>query len=726
MSSIPTRQEAPQLVRVPRPMPAAANATPGFTGKDFLRILRKRLWMILIILLVFIGGAVGGTFAWLRTAPLYTVEAYLEVLPPDEGALGRGMRSYNKDWLERIMTTQASMVKSTSVLRQASNDDNLRKTKWFQELNKQIVPQELDEEVSVSPIPNSNLLRVSMTGYRKSELPVIVDAVAKAAVGYSTTAEGTATGQKIANLKSERDELKSRLEDKRRQIRTSRSQAQAGDVLERRETLLLELRDIVPKKNELEIQRDSAKQALEIMEQQRQQGILETSPEVLDRIERDPRIQSLRTAEMNVATNLENLRNKLGPRHRDVRAEEARLEAIRDKIEAVKKEITDREVGALVEYRNRELQMIIKRLSQVMEKYRQINSDLRSAQQKIDNLATIQAEAEALEANIERIDQRLVELRVAESGARPMQLVQPATEPDQPSMPKWQIMVPLGVVLGLVVGVGLAVLLEFVDTSVQSPADISARIDLPMLGMVPHEDDVDEDLGDLRAAMLKSKGGLMAEAFREIRTNLQFSGPIEQHRTLLVSSASPGDGRTTVAVNLAATIAQAGRKVLLVDANFRQPAIRGLFPQLSEGGLSSALVGQGDWREQVTEIEANLSVMGAGPLPPNPADLLGSDEMKRIADEMAGEYDQVIFDGAPCLVVTDPVVMSSQVAGVLLVVRAGANTHGIVTRVRNTLQRVGAHITGAVLNGVRATSGGYLRKNYETFYEYHENPRLPG
>jgi len=707
-------------------MPAAANTAPGFTGKDFLRILRKRLWMILIILLVFIGGAVGGTFAWLRTAPLYTVEAYLEVLPPDEGALGRGMRSYNKDWLERIMTTQASMVKSTRVLRQASNDDNLRQTKWFQALNKQVVPQELDEEVSVSPIPNSNLLRVSMTGFRKSELPVIVDAVAKAAVGYSTTAEGTATGQKIANLKSEQDELSRRLEDKRRQIRTSRSQAQAGDVLERRETLLLELRDIVPKKNELEIQRDSAKQALEIMEQQRQQGILETSPEVLDRIERDPRIQSLRTAEMNVATNLENLRNKLGPGHRDVRAEEARLDAIRDKIESVKKEITDREVGALVEYRNRELQMIIKRLGQVMEKYRQINSDLRSAQQKIDNLATIQAEAEALEANIERIDQRLVELRVAESGARPMELVQPATEPDEPSMPKWQIMVPLGVVLGLVVGVGLAVLLEFVDTSVQSPADISARIDLPMLGMVPHEDDLDEDLGDLRAAMLKSKGGLMAEAFREIRTNLQFSGPIEQHRTLLVSSASPGDGRTTVAVNLAATIAQAGRKVLLVDANFRQPAIRELFPQLAEGGLSSALVGQGDWRDQVTEVEANLSVMGAGPLPPNPADLLGSDEMKRIADEMAGEYDQVIFDGAPCLVVTDPVVMSSQVAGVLLVVRAGSNTHGIVTRVRNTLQRVGAHITGAVLNGVRATSGGYLRKNYETFYEYHENPRLPG
>jgi capsular exopolysaccharide synthesis family protein len=369
--------------------------------------------------------------------------------------------------------------------------------------------------------------------------------------------------------------------------------------------------------------------------------------------------------------------------------------------------------------------MTIQSLNKVMEKYRQLNSDLRSARQKIENLEAIQAEADALEENIERIEQRLVELRVAESGARPMQLVQPATEPEQPSMPKWQIMIPLGVVLGLVVGVGLAVLLEFVDTSVQSPADISARIDLPMLGMVPHSDDIDEDLGDLRCAMLKSKGGLMAESFREIRTNLQFSGPIEQHRSLLVTSASPGDGRTTVATNLACTMSQSGRKVLLVDANFRQPAIGSLFPQAPEGGLSSALVGQGDWHEQVTEVEPNLSVMGAGPLPPNPADLLGSNEMKRIADEMAGEYDQVIFDGAPCLVVTDPVVMSSQVAGVLLVVRAGSNTHGIVTRVRNSLQRVGAHITGAVLNGVRATSGGYLRKNYETFYEYHENPKLP-
>jgi capsular exopolysaccharide synthesis family protein len=681
--------------------------------------------MILIILLVFIGVAVGGTLAWLRTAPLYTVEALLEVLPPDEGPLASGMRSYNKDWLERIMTTQASMVKSTRVLRQASQNENLQMTDWFRELNKQVVPQELDEEVSVSPHPNSNLLKVSMTGFRKEELPVIVDAVALAAVAYSTTAEGSATGEKIANLKAERDELSTRLEDKRSQIRAKRSQAQAGDVIERRETLLLELRDVVPMKNQLEIERDSAKQALEIMEQQRQQGILETSPEVLDRIERDPRIQSLRTAEMNAATQLENLHRKLGPRHRDVEAAESRLKAIREKIESVKKEIVDTEVAALVELRNRELQMIIKRLGQVMEKYRQINSNLRSAQQKIDELETIEAEAEALETNIERINQRLMELRVAESAARPMRLVQPATEPDQPSAPKWQIMIPLGVVLGLVVGVGLAVLLEFVDTSVQSPADISSRIDLPMLGMVPHSDDVDEDLGDLRCAMLKSKGGLVAESFREIRTNLQFSGPIEQHRTLLVTSSSPGDGRTTVAVNLAATMAQAGRKVLLVDANFRQPAVAQLFPQVPEGGLSSALVGQGDWREQVSEVEPNLTVMGAGPLPPNPSDLLGSDEMKRIADEMAGEYDQVIFDGAPCLVVTDPVVMSSQVAGVLLVVRAGSNTHGIVTRVRNSLQRVGAHVTGAVLNGVRATSGGYLRKNYETFYEYHENPKLP-
>ncbi|MEI7835228.1 MAG: CpsD/CapB family tyrosine-protein kinase, partial [Planctomycetota bacterium] len=160
---------------------------------------------------------------------------------------------------------------------------------------------------------------------------------------------------------------------------------------------------------------------------------------------------------------------------------------------------------------------------------------------------------------------------------------------------------------------------------------------------------------------------------------------------------------------------------LVIDANFRQPRIAALFPQTAGQGLSSALVGQADWRRVVHEVEPNFSVMSAGPMPPNPAELLGSDEVRRIIAEAATEYDQILFDAAPCLVVTDPSVLSTVVDGVIIVIRAGASTYGMVQRVREMLSRLGAHITGVVLNGVRVTAGGYLRKNYDRFYEYSES-----
>jgi capsular exopolysaccharide synthesis family protein len=281
------------------------------------------------------------------------------------------------------------------------------------------------------------------------------------------------------------------------------------------------------------------------------------------------------------------------------------------------------------------------------------------------------------------------------------------------------------VLLGLVVGLGGAFLLEFIDTSVKSPSDISRRVELPVLGMVPHLDDMDEELEDLRLAFRTHPNSLVGEAFRQIRTCLLFSGPASQRRSLLITSPLPGDGRTAVTLNLAAAMARGGRRVLVVDANFRQPAVSQIFPDAPADGLSSAVVGRTNWTDCVYEVEENFHVMPAGHMPPNPAELLGSDEMRQLLSEMENEYDQVLLDSAPCLVVTDPCVLGSLADGVVLVVRAGANTYGIVQRTRDMLARVGARMLGVALNGVRATAGGYFRSSYETFYEYHQPQQLP-
>jgi capsular exopolysaccharide synthesis family protein len=271
-----------------------------------------------------------------------------------------------------------------------------------------------------------------------------------------------------------------------------------------------------------------------------------------------------------------------------------------------------------------------------------------------------------------------------------------------------------------VVGFGLAFLLEFIDTSVKNPSDITRRVDLPMLGMVPHAADLEEEIQDLRLAFMTNPGSVIGESFRQIRTCLQFSAPASQLRSLLITSGLPGDGRGTVTMNLAAALAHSGKKVLVVDANFRQPCIRRLFPECPEAGLSNALVGQAIWRALTLEIEPNLSVMSSGPLPPNPAELLGSEPMRNVLAEMMAQYDHVLFDGAPALLVSDPGVLSTIVDGVIIVVRAGSNTFGVVQRTKEVFNRIGAHLLGVVLNGVRVTAGGYLRKSYRTYYEYHE------
>ena len=171
-------------------------------------------------------------------------------------------------------------------------------------------------------------------------------------------------------------------------------------------------------------------------------------------------------------------------------------------------------------------------------------------------------------------------------------------------------------------------------------------------------------------------------------------------------------------------MARDGMKVLVIDANFRQPAIRKLFPQTPDAGLSSVLSGQSAWQDVVCQVEPNLAVMSSGPLPPNAAELLGSQDMRQLVAELGQHFDQVIFDGAPTLIVSDSPILATVVDATMLVVRVGVNTHDIIQRVRGVFRHVGANLIGVTLNGVRTVADRDLRRSHEAFYEYHE--QLPG
>ena len=730
MTTLPTHEQTPSIVTaartpvsaMPRPgRPVAGNK--GMTGRDVMRVFRKHILLIIIMLTVFTLASVGGTFVWLKYAPTYTSRAQLRVAPP--------RRAYdpnpvtNAANLDIRKQTYVSRAKNESVLRRAitqdlsdagARQDRIQKTSFYLKDLKNTITL-LQDELSVSPIRDTELIQISLSGSNPAELPGIVDAVADALVRNSKEETVSRRDTQMKTLINQQKEARGKIDALKKKIDQNRGDSDVPLMIERRNITHITLQTLTSDLTQLRLLKAQAEAALEALQEQHKDGNLAESLEVLEALEQDPTYRSLAVSVENTQIEYDSLLRRVMPGHRSAKALKARLETITKKRDELKVKLVEQLIQGMMQRQQSQVTAVSERLLAIGNQYTEEAAKLRDLGSSLTKIAGFQAEIDRNQGLITQVTNALVQFRIAQDEA-PISVVSHAAEPNLPSMPKFSIMVPLGVFLGLAIGLGLAFLMELMDTSIKSPADIAGRIDLPLLGMVPHADDMDEEIEDMRTVMLTNADSLAGEAYRQIRTCLLFSGPASQRRSLMITSPSPGDGRTAVTMNLAASIAHGGRKVLVVDANFRQPSLSELFPQASANGLSSALVGQGRWEDNVHQVDGNLSVMTAGPLPPNPAELLGSEQMRTIIGEMTAKYDQVIFDAAPALVVTDPSVLSTLVDGVIIVIRAGTSTHGILQRTRDIFLRVGAHVLGAVLNRVRVTAGGYLKRNYDTFYEY--------
>jgi capsular exopolysaccharide synthesis family protein len=334
-----------------------------------------------------------------------------------------------------------------------------------------------------------------------------------------------------------------------------------------------------------------------------------------------------------------------------------------------------------------------------------------------------------------------------------LQIIEPARVPVAPTGPRRLRAILIGLLLSLVAGVGLTLLLEYLDNTVKSIEDVARATQLPTLALIPAMDagamrslsgrkNVQrkeigpaarpaEAVGGLAPRGMQPQGEKLAaldslssvvEAYRMLRTSVLLSTAGTPPKTILITSSQPGEGKTTTAVNTAISLAQLGVSVLLIDADLRRPAVHKAFKVPHNRGISSYLVSNTPIEDLVIKLPIpNLSVLPCGPIPPNPAELISSDRMKELLRALGEQYDHILIDSPPLVSVTDPVILSTLVDGSILVVQSGKSTRDLVRRARRELAGVGAKIFGVVLNNVDVK-----REGYDDYYYYRYNQSYGG
>ncbi|MHA3702259.1 polysaccharide biosynthesis tyrosine autokinase [Jatrophihabitans sp. YIM 134969] len=291
-------------------------------------------------------------------------------------------------------------------------------------------------------------------------------------------------------------------------------------------------------------------------------------------------------------------------------------------------------------------------------------------------------------------------------------VIEPAVAPTSPSSPKPFLNFGLALLVGLVLGAVAAVLRQFTDNTVKSAAEVTELSDLAVLGAVP----MDKTAPDNVLALRSDPHGRRAEAFRQLKTNLQFIDVDHPPKVVSVHSALPGEGKTHIALNLAAALAESDLRVCVIEFDLRKPTIAERLGLVGNVGLTNVFTGQSEIEDVIQNAGRNLAVLTCGAVPPNPTELLSSEKCKQIIDEVASAVDFVILDTAPLLPVADGAQIAALADAALLTVHTGRTTRDQLARALGNLTNVGVVPVGAVMSMVRGSSLGSSEYYYERYY----------
>lgn len=415
--------------------------------------------------------------------------------------------------------------------------------------------------------------------------------------------------------------------------------------------------------------------------------------------------QQLRSEELQIKT----------PQHPDVAALDALIAEDQQRLAAALSE--QHALDPAVQALEAQLAGLIDKGAEIQASISRTTVTFAAYPDKMRRLAQLNLAADAAEDVFKSLEEQRYQIGVAEAMLMSdLQFVEPAVAPDRQSSPKLLVNIILGLIVGTAMGMGLALVFEYIDDSVKLPEDVVEIWPLARLGMVPSF----KLEGDRRIIDKLSPTDPLSEAYRAIRAALRFSSLDRPLRTLAVSSALPAEGKSTVAMNLAITAAREGLNVLVVDADLRRPTQHRAFPSISNNkGLTDVLAGGATLEDAVQDPGVpGLSVLTSGATPPDPGQLVASQRMKELLGQLSARWDLVIVDTPPALVVGDALTLAPLVDGLVLVVASMQTSRQLLGDLRERMEAARVSPLGFVLNKMEFKSAGYGQ--YLKVYKHYE------
>ncbi|MGB2591156.1 MAG: polysaccharide biosynthesis tyrosine autokinase [Candidatus Acidiferrum sp.] len=708
---------------------------------DYLLILRKHQWLILSFLVAVVTIVSIATF---RMQSVYVATARIEIdrenanILPFQGADPYEFMLDQDNYIEtqsRILTSETlalQTIRSSGLGARAeyASPNGPSEALAIGSLENQKRPPELGAflgSLSVKRVPNSQLLDVSFESTDPQFAARIVNEHIKNFQEQNIRSRYDETTRATAWLHDELDELKIKVQQSEDKRIAYERQNQIWTLDDKQNITTQRLADI--NKALTDAQEDRMKK--EALYEFAKAGGVSGVPQLRD----NPVMQGLIQKREATQEEYNDALSQYGPNFPKVQRLQQLLKDIDQQLQKEKSDSLDHIESDFREARQRE-----ELLTQALD---QQKSEANVMAERLVEYNILTREAEANKTLYDGLMTKLKEVGISAAlQSSNIRVVDPAMIPTFPSRPAKARNIVLAFLVGLVGGIGLALMREYLDNTVKTPDDIETLARLPSLAVVPQFADANGNGNRKRLLPGISTNGhdkrielvaqhlpksQMSEAFRALRTSLLLSQPGRPPQVILVTSALPREGKTTAAANLAVTLAQLGDRTVLVDADLRKPGV-GRLLNLGNGkyaGLSSYLAGVSSL-DLVTVPHPtipNLVAIPTGPLPPNPADLLSSNRLAEAIEELRSKFKFIVIDSPPVMAATDAVILSVQTDGVLLVVRSGETPKEAFTRTRDLLNSVKCHILGVVLNAVDSGAPDYYYSYRYYPYSYGYGPQ---